>query len=221
MTSPGSSASWWYGKVTPARPVAALPVDDPEDEPAMAGGSDDEPDSALVERVLAGDGRAFALLVRRHERVCIRFATRMLGSREDAEDATQEALVRAYRALGRYDADNAFRTWLFAILINCCRTALLRRTRRDRWLVVDGATVARAPATAGSDSTEERDAIQRALMRLDTAQREAFLMKHVEQLSYEEMAAATGAGVSALKMRVRRSCEKLRKLLEEDPDVRP
>jgi RNA polymerase sigma-70 factor (ECF subfamily) len=187
----------------------------------MLEATEDASDSVLVERVLAGDSRAFALLVRRHERVCIRFATRMLGSREDAEDATQEALVRAYRALGRYDADSAFRTWLFAILINCCRTALLRRGRRNRWLVVDGATVARAMAPARRDGTEERDAIQRALMQLEPAQREAFLMKHVEQLSYEEMAAATGAGISALKMRVRRSCERLRKLLEEDPDVRP
>jgi RNA polymerase sigma-70 factor (ECF subfamily) len=57
-------------------------------------------------------------------------------------------------------------------------------------------------------------------MSLDPPQREAFLMKHVEQLSYEEMAAITGAGISALKMRVRRACERMQSLLEEDFDVR-
>jgi len=204
-----------------AHSYAALRADGAGTTPSAGGGPAAVSDAELVERVLGGDSRAFAELVMRHERVCIRFATRMLGTLEDAEDATQEALVRAYRALGRYDSRGPFRTWLFAILINCCRTALVRRTRRTRWVVADGASVARAAAKTPPDGSDHRDAIQRALMRLEPAQREAFLMKHVEQLSYEEMSAATGAGVSALKMRVRRACERLKDLLEEEPDVRP
>ncbi|HEY9427942.1 MAG TPA: RNA polymerase sigma factor [Gemmatimonadaceae bacterium] len=199
---------------------AALPADEPLEEPTTSPIQATESDAALVERVLDGDPRAFAVLVRRHEHVCIRFATRMLGTLEDAEDATQEALVRAYRALGRYDSRGAFRTWLFAILINCCRTALLRRARRARCIVADSVSVARAVAEQAPDASEYRDAIQRALMALEPPQREAFLMKHVEQLSYEEMAAITGAGTSALKMRVRRACERMQSLLEEDFDAR-
>lgn len=199
---------------------AALPADETPDEPTTPRLPPDASDAALVELVLCGDSRAFALLVRRHEHACIRFATRMLGTVEDAEDATQEALARAYRALGRYDPRRAFRTWLFAILINCCRTTLLLRTRRARWVVADGVSVARAVAVQTPDGAEYRDAIQRALMALEPPQREAFLMKHVEQLSYEEMSAVTGAGISALKMRVRRACERMQSLLEEDFDVR-
>ncbi len=202
------------------RPLVAIPADDPPGEATTPPVPGAESDAVLVERVLDGDTRAFEALVRRHEHVCIRFATRMLGTLEDAEDATQEALVRAYRALGRYDQRGAFRTWLFAILINCCRTALLRRARRTRWVVPDSVAVARAVAAQSSDGSEYRDAIQRALMSLDPPQREAFLMKHVEQLSYEEMVAITGAGMSALKMRVRRACERMQLLLEEDFDVR-
>jgi RNA polymerase sigma-70 factor (ECF subfamily) len=198
----------------------AISADDPLEEATPSPASAAESDAVLVGRVLDGDARAFESLVRRHEHVCIRFATRMLGTLEDAEDATQEALVRAYRALGRYDQRGAFRTWLFAILINCCRTALLRRARRTRWIVADSVAVARAVATQSNEGAEYRDAIQRALMSLDPPQREAFLMKHVEQLSYEEMAAITGAGISALKMRVRRACERMQSLLEEDFDVR-
>lgn len=201
------------------RSSATLPADAPIEEATTSRPPSTESDAALVERVLDGDMRAFEALVRRHELVCIRFATRMLGTLEDAEDATQEALVRAYRSLGRYDRRSAFRTWLFAILINCCRTALLRRARRTRWVVADSVSVARAVATQAPDTTEYRDAIQNALMSLDPPQREAFLMKHVEQLSYEEMAAITGAGISALKMRVRRACERMQSLLEEDFDV--
>jgi RNA polymerase sigma-70 factor (ECF subfamily) len=83
-------------------------------------------------------------------------------------------------------------------------------------VIVDGAAVEQAAGPSTDDDAELRDAIERALARLETAQREAFVLKHVEMLSYEEMSAITGAGVSALKMRVRRACERLQVLLRED-----
>jgi RNA polymerase sigma-70 factor (ECF subfamily) len=172
-------------------------------------------DASYVERALGGDAAAFAALVDRHAPACLRYATRMLGSREDAEDATQDTLVRAYRALGRYDPSLSFRTWIMSILVNRCRTALLHRQRRTSRVVLDEVAVERA-ATIDESDDALRDAIERALERIDPAQREAFLLKHVEMMSYEEMAAATGAGISALKMRVQRACDRLRVLLEED-----
>ncbi|HEY9226565.1 MAG TPA: sigma-70 family RNA polymerase sigma factor, partial [Gemmatimonadaceae bacterium] len=92
-------------------------------------------DADLVRATLAGDATAFAELVDRHARVCLRYATRMLGNIEDAEEATQEALLRAHRALARYDSRTAFRTWLMSILINRCRTSLLHRRRRAARIV--------------------------------------------------------------------------------------
>lgn len=174
-------------------------------------------DAACVQAALAGDGAAFTMLVDRHSPACLRFARRMLGSREDAEDAAQEAFVRAHRALARYDGRTSFRTWLMSILVNRCRTALLQRHRRTKRVVLDEAALDQAPALGGEGSDLElRDAIERALAQLEPGQREAFLLKHVEQLTYEEMAEATGAGVSALKMRVQRACDRLQILLKED-----
>lgn len=172
-------------------------------------------DAACVQAALAGDGAAFAMLVDRHSPACLRFARRMLGSREDAEDAAQETFVRAHRALARYDGRTSFRTWLMSILVNRCRTALLQRHRRTKRVVLDEAALDQAAAVEESD-LELRDAIERALSQLEAGQREAFLLKHVEQLTYEEMAGATGVGVSALKMRVQRACDRLQILLKED-----
>ena len=178
-------------------------------------------DAALVRRVLDGDPRAFTLLVDRHLQPCLRFATRMLGNRQDAEDVTQDALLRAYRAIATYDLEGNFRTWLFAILVNRCRTSLLQRSRYVRRVLTDDDAILDATAADRAGATELRIEIERALARLDPDQREAFLLKHVEQLGYDEMAAVTGAGVSALKMRVKRACERLQELLGEVNDVAP
>lgn len=172
-------------------------------------------DGALVERSLAGDSRAFTELVDRHASACLRFATRMLGDRLDAEDATQEAFVRAHRALARYDDRSPFRTWLFAILINRCRTLMTQRLRRERRIVVDDEMLARSSVEGDRQSIELREEIDWALRLLPAEQREAFLLRHVEQLNYEEMVVITGAGTSALKMRVKRACERLQSLLAE------
>jgi RNA polymerase sigma-70 factor (ECF subfamily) len=140
----------------------------------------------------------------------------MLGSIEDAEDATQDTLLRAHRALARYDSSMSFRTWIMSILVNRCRSALLHRERRTSRVVLDEAAVEHASVGDGASDAALRDAIERALDQLEPAQREAFLLKHVELMSYEEMAAATGAGISALKMRVQRACDRLQVLLRED-----
>jgi RNA polymerase sigma-70 factor (ECF subfamily) len=140
----------------------------------------------------------------------------MLGSIEDAEEVTQETLLRAHRALARYDGRTAFRTWIMSILINRCRTALLVRHRRTTRIVLDDDAVQRAESRDFAPDLELRHAIDRAIGQLEPVQREAFLLKHVEQLSYEEMASLTGAGVSALKMRVQRACERLQVLLQEE-----
>ena len=151
-------------------------------------------DATLVCRVLDGDTAAFTMLVDRHAAACTRFAMRMLGNRDDAEDAVQDSFVRAYRSLARYEERQAFRTWLFQILVNRCRTAAVRRQRRQRMFLVDDNAVASASVRPAAESMELRAELRRAIDALDPDQREAFLLKHVEQLSYDEMAEATGVG---------------------------
>ena len=165
--------------------------------------------------MLAGDVAAFETLVARYRDRYARYAVHMLGSREDAEEAVQDAFVRAYRSLARCDDPERFGAWLFRILVNRCRTAGARRTRRWRTIVQDEAAMLDAAEAADDERTAWREEIDRALARLERDQREAFLLKHVEDLSYEEMSEMTGAGVSALKMRVKRACERLRVILRE------
>jgi len=172
-------------------------------------------DAALVRRVLDGEVESFAVLVSRYRDRYGRFAVHMLGNREDAEEALQDTFVRAYRSLATCDDPARFGSWLFRILVNRCRTAGGRRQRRDRTFVRDETALMAAATDHEADRSAWREEIDRALAQLDVDQREAFLMRHVEGLSYEEMSAATGAGVSALKMRVSRACDRLRGMLQE------
>src|SRR6202000_939712 len=123
-------------------------------------------DASYVEAALNGDPAAFAALVDRHAPACLRYATRMLGSPEDGEDATQETLLRAHKSLGRYDPTMSFRTWIMSILVNRCRTALLHRRRRTMRIVLDEDAVSRAAVAGDSDDGAVGDAIGARLARL-------------------------------------------------------
>ena len=172
-------------------------------------------DVELVAAVLSGDVDAFAALAGRYRDTYVRFATRMLGSRADADDVLQSAFMRAYRKLGACREPEQFNAWLSRIVVNECRTFASRRQRRDRRFVDADDVLEQVLSddrAAGEDDVI--DEVHRALARLVPEQREAFLLKHVEELSYEEIAEVTGVGVSALKMRVKRACERLRELLE-------
>ena len=174
-------------------------------------------DEALVRRARAGDDAAFGLLVERLYPRLLRFGIRMLGNRVDAEEAVQDAFVRAHGSLSRYEDRAKFGSWVFRILMNQCRTIAARRRRRERTFIPLGVD---AGTYAAQDATElqwEVD-VQGALMRLAPDAREALLLKFVEDRSYEDMADLTGVGVSALKMRVKRAREQLRAYLREDGD---
>jgi RNA polymerase sigma-70 factor (ECF subfamily) len=175
--------------------------------------------SILVRAAQSGDVRAFASLVDAYYARCLRFALHMLASRGDAEEAVQDTFVRVYRALPTYVEQESFEPWLFRILANRCRSAGARERRRAEFL--EYGEIPDRPSEGRHDmAIAWREEISRALGELPPEQREAFLMRHVEDLSYEDMAVATGAGISALKMRVKRACDSLRVRLTEDDDAR-
>ena len=169
--------------------------------------------AALLARAAGGDLDARAALVEEHYAACIRYAERRRRDRADAADGVQETWMRAFRALGHFDATRPFRPWLFRLLVNKFRTRALQRRRWHRWFSRDERALSAAPAPEARHLAE-RDAVATAVERLDPRLREAFLLKYVEGLEYTEMAAITGASVSALKMRVKRACDALRPRLE-------
>ncbi len=174
-----------------------------------------ESDAELVGRVLDGDRESYAGLVARYRDRLGRYAVRMLGNSADAEDALQETFVRGYRSLARCTDPDRFGAWVFGILVNRCRTIGGQRARRQERVQQNEPAIARASVA----HTESRDALREeinwAIAQLSDTYREAFLLKYVEELSYEEMMELTGAGLSALKMRVARARDELRQLLTE------
>src|SRR5690606_18093851 len=180
-----------------------------------------EADDELIRRVRSGDATAFDVLVERHYGACLRFAWRHLGRREDAEDVVQDALVRAYRALLRGRSPRQFRTWLIGVVLNRCRSQLAKA--RLRRLLVERGWARQHPEEALRVEPDDGDVdddidprMKAALAALEPLLREAFLLKHVEQLKYEEMSMITGASVSALKMRVKRATDRIRAMLREE-----
>lgn len=176
-------------------------------------------DAELVRRVRAGDIGAYGALVARYRDRLGRYAVRMIGDREDAEEALQDSFVRAYRSLARCNDPARFGAWLYGILVNRCRTTGARAARRRRLFVRDADALNGASHPDQMERLEWTDAVERALARLAPEYREAFLLKHVEDLEYEEIAELTGAGISALKMRVMRAREQLQRFLREAEHV--
>jgi RNA polymerase sigma-70 factor (ECF subfamily) len=175
----------------------------------------EQSDAQLVAEILGGDVESFSVLFQRYRDTCTRFAVRMLGSSADADDVLQSAFMRAYRNLSNCRDPERFGGWLYQIVVNECRTFASRQRRRELRFVTDHELIDRAVAEPENDSAETmNEHIEQALAALPVEQREAFLLKYVEEMSYEEIAEATGVGVSALKMRVKRACDGLRDLLE-------
>jgi RNA polymerase sigma-70 factor, ECF subfamily len=176
----------------------------------------EQSDAQLIAQILAGDVESFRVLVHRHRDTCTRFAVRMLGSHADADDVLQSAFMRAYRGLSKCRDRERFGGWLYRIVINECRTFASRQRQRDLRFVNDAQVMDRAEAKTDDTSAEEMsEQVEVALAKLPLEQREAFLLKYVEEMSYEDMAAATGVSVPALKMRVKRASDALRRLLED------
>jgi RNA polymerase sigma-70 factor, ECF subfamily len=171
-------------------------------------------DEDLVARAMEGDVDAYAALVERYYGSCARIARRMLRNDADAQDVVQNAFFRAFRAIDRFDRGRVFRVWLFTILVNQCRTAATSRRRRERRFSDDEVSLRDAVDERTAPSIDESHLVTKAVDGLEPLLREAFVLKYVEELEYSEMAAITGASISALKMRVKRACDALRPKLE-------
>jgi RNA polymerase sigma-70 factor (ECF subfamily) len=170
------------------------------------------PDEVVVQRILAGEAELFRILVRRYREEFARYAASLCGDADVAADAMQEAFIRAFDALDSCREPARFKAWFFRILTNQCHNA--RRGLGVRGRLDDIVVTAADRADAGVSDEELREAIDAALGQLTPEQREAFVLKHVDGRSYAEIADLLGVGEDALKMRVHRARDALKKLLE-------
>jgi RNA polymerase sigma-70 factor (ECF subfamily) len=194
-----------------------------------------EADQALVQRVQAGDQQAFGVLVAKYQRKLMRLVMRLVRDPAEAEDVTQEAFIKAYRALPNFRGESAFYTWLYRIGVNAAKN----------WLMANGR---RAPTTTAVDSEEaegydgsellhDADTPERLLMskqigetvnaamdRLPDDLRMAISLREIDGLSYEEIANAMKCPIGTVRSRIFRAreaiAEELKPLLDTAPDRR-
>ena len=169
----------------------------------------DEPsDAQLVARSLAQDQAAFGQLIDRHASAIVNLSYRMVGNRAEAEDLAQETFLAAYKALSTFRADSKFSTWLYRIATNKCKDWL--RVKRPGQGQYDLDADESLDLYVREDRTPEvllsrkqvAQELEQAIQRLPPLYREAFVLKHVEGLSYEEMEDILGVSGDTLKMRV-------------------
>jgi RNA polymerase sigma-70 factor (ECF subfamily) len=170
-------------------------------------------DDDLMVATARGDETAFRRLVERWQEPVYAFLERMMGSREEALDLAQETFLRIFAQAPRYRPQGQFRSWLFRIAGNLARSGL-RRRRILRWIPFDPALhdrAARGESAAGRlERAETRTAVRRALADLPDRQRQAVVLRHFEQLSHREIAAAMGTTVPAVESMLQRAMAALR-----------
>jgi RNA polymerase sigma-70 factor (ECF subfamily) len=169
--------------------------------------TDDE--AALVARCLRGDPDAFEPLVKRYERVLFSVALRLLGDYEEARDATQNALVRAYVHLETFDPTRKFFSWIYRIAVNECLN--VRRARRPQERLAD--TLEAKAAPDGVETLELRDQIQVALQGLTDEYREVIVLRHFADLSYAEISDVVGVPEKTVRSRLFTARQRLGTLL--------
>jgi RNA polymerase sigma-70 factor, ECF subfamily len=174
----------------------------------------DGADADLVRAVLAGERSAYAPLVERYQERLYRRALAMVGDGDLAADMVQEAFIRGFTGLAQADPDR-FAAWIHRILRNLCLDEI--RAPRRRAEPLPPRLASPADPARELELGQIRAAVDAALDELAPTIREAFVLKHVEGLSYLEMAELTGANESALKMRVKRARQALQATLHAGP----
>ncbi|HEY8598316.1 MAG TPA: sigma-70 family RNA polymerase sigma factor [Thermomicrobiales bacterium] len=168
-------------------------------------------DAALVERIRMGERAAFDTLVRRHQAIVYRVCYRILGEPEDAADATQEALLRAYRKLDTFRGQSAFKTWLMRLTVN---VSLNERERRKATLPLDDARLATLPEhTVDLRQAEAVTQIHQALQQVPPNHRAAVVLRDLEGFGYAEVAIALGVPEGTAKGWAHRGRSRLKDLL--------
>lgn len=168
----------------------------------------------LVQEAVGGDQQAFMLLVEPLLPAAYRLAIGMLRSESDAEDAVQDAVLKAWRHFGRFRRGSDLRPWLFTIVANECR--LQRRSRW--WSVIRRSEVPDDLADSTSSGDAETVDLRQALYRLPHDQRFVLILRYYLDLSYEEVAQTLGISTKAAKSRTYRAVERLRLSPEVLPD---
>ena len=169
----------------------------------------------LVSRSRSGDTEAFGVLVRQYAGKAIGTASLMLGSYDDAQDASQEAFVRAWRRIDRFRGDSSFNTWFWSILRNVCIDRIRKRAKRKHASLSD--TYDTPDPSAGpaalADQSEQAQQLWRAIRQLSEPQREIIIMSHFNEMSYRQIAEVLDIPIGTVMSRLHNARKALREKL--------
>lgn len=170
-------------------------------------------DIEIVNQCLGGDLNAFEILIERYKRAVYNTAYRMMGNREEAEDVSQEAFIRMYNSLSRYNPEYKFMTWAMKVTTNLCLDSL--RKRKGEMLPIDeGFEIKDEKDTPEEEyiRKENQKLVQDAIMKLPDKYREFLILFHLRNLSYQEIIDITGESLTIVKNRLYRA----RQMLKEE-----
>lgn len=185
-----------------------------------------EADAELVQRVQAGDKQAFNLLVSKYQRRVIRLLSRLIRDPAEIEDVTQEAFIKAYRALPNFRGDSAFYTWLYRIAVNTAKNYLAAQGRRPRTVSEfqggeDGESFEAVDVVEDNNTPEAAmltrqvaETVNRAIEALPEDLRTAITLREIEGLSYEEIAQAMSCPIGTVRSRIFRAREAISEQLK-------
>jgi RNA polymerase sigma-70 factor (ECF subfamily) len=178
------------------------------------------PDRQLVEEAAAGSADAFGELVRRYQSAIYNLARALTADPTEAEDLTQDAFIRAFRAIGRFRGDSSFKTWMHRIAVNVIHTHLAARARQRARYVDEpaenrGGLEANGPAaiSEGEAGAVQRIVIERALAMLPPDLRTVVTLRDVQGLEYREIATLLDIPIGTVESRIFRARQRLRPLL--------
>ena len=180
-------------------------------------------DFLIVQRVQAGDKKAYNLLVAKYQRRVARLLTRMVKNQEDIDDVVQDTFIKAYRAIGNFRGESAFYTWIYRIAINTAKNHLVSRNRRSGSHDIDIADAElyghteqlsdNATPEAQALTEEIKQKVGEAIHKLPPDLRQAITLRELEGLSYEEIADAMDCPIGTVRSRIFRAREAIDKKL--------
>jgi RNA polymerase sigma-70 factor, ECF subfamily len=181
-------------------------------------------DAALVSQVLGGDRDAYGVLVQRHSRSLFALAYRVMGNQDDADEVVQETFLRAYRNLGRFEQRANFGTWIYRIAMNCALDLKEKRKPELGAMQVSEDPepgeheVQLSSKAPGQDQlvfgAQVKEKVAEAMKLLSKTERAAFVMRHLEGKSIDEIASVLGQKPNATKNSIFRAVQKMRQQLE-------
>jgi RNA polymerase sigma factor (sigma-70 family) len=178
-----------------------------------------DPDHLLIDKVLAGEQQVYAELVNKHKSYAFTIALKILQNRPEAEEAAQDAFIKAYRHLSSFNRESKFSTWLYRIVFN---TAIsYKRKNRQQFQGLENTVIQHSQEAEGLlEKTDKKKYLDQAMALLNEADRTALSLFYLQEFSLEEIASITGMQANTIKVRIHRArlrlADELKNILNQE-----